>query len=225
MTRWKWILALVAVLILGCGGYYYYETQLKIIPEELIEEALAKTLGTKSYRYHVELTMYVDNRPLELSRIQGEKANDKDFHIKGTMQEQEVEVYQLDNNTYLKDAVSGKWLVIPENSVFETEYFLAEINPLSSFNFTHLENLQYLGVEKIDGKKYYVFTCTPGVNNEFLNRYWQDFQYKLWVEKNSRKLTGAEVKATNKAKPTDSLTMLVKLWDFDAPIELSAPVD
>lgn len=226
MARWKWIiLAVVILVILGCGGYYYYQTQLKIVPQDLLQEALEKTLGAKSYRYHVKLTMHVDNRPLPLSDIQGEKANERDFHIKGTMQEQEIEVFQIDNTTYLKDAVSGKWMVIPENSVFETEYFLAEINPLASFNFTRLDNLQYLGVEKIQGKKYYVLECTPAVNNEFLSRFWQDFHYKLWVEKGSRKLMRAEVRAVNKAKPTDSLTMQVELKDFDAPIKLTAPIN
>lgn len=224
----KWlkiaIIILVVLFILAGGSYYYYDKYIKVIPEELIKEALQKTLATESYRYHVKIEMKVDNRSVLLSDLQGEKANSRDFHIWGAMQDQQIEVYQINNITYMKDSLSSKWLVIPENPVFETEYFMAEINPLSSFIFTNLVDLQYLGREKVEGKKIFIITCKPEVNNEFLTRFWKDFEYKLWIEGKSRKLVRAEVKAKNKAKQTDSLNMVVDLKDYNAKIILVPPV-
>jgi hypothetical protein len=224
MARFKFVLPVIVLLLFVFGGYHYYNANLKIVPEKLLQEALTNTVGANSYRYHVKLQMQVDGRTVELSDLDGEKANGKDFHIVGTMQEQQIEVYQIGNVTYLKDGVSGKWVVVPENPVFETEYFMAEINPMSSFNFTGIKNLRYLGIEKHDRQKYYVLECTPGINNDFLTRFWQDFKYKLWIDKGSKKLVKAEVQANNKAKPSDSLSMLVELKDFNAKIKLIAPI-
>lgn len=215
--------SILFILLAGIGGYYYYENYIKVIPEELIQKALDETLKVESYRYHVKIELNVDNTPVIISDLEGEKANDKDFHIFGTMQDQQVEVFQIANITYMKDSLTNKWVIIPENPVFETEYFMAEINPLASFVFTNLNDLQYLGREKIGGQKYYVMHCLPEVNNEFLNRYWQDFEYKLWIDSNKR-IVRAEVKAVNKAKPSDTLTMVVDLKDFHAKIKLEPPV-
>lgn len=211
------------IILVGGSGYYYYENYIKVIPEELIQQALDQTLGARSYRYHVKIEMSVDNTPVIISDVEGEKANDKDFHIFGTMQDQQVEVFQIGNVTYMKDSLSDKWMVIPENPVFETEYFLAEINPLASFVFTNLTDLQYLGREKIGDDKYYVLNCKPEVNNEFLTRFWESFEYKLWIDR-GKKIVRAEVKAINKAKPTDFLVMVVDLKDFNAKIKLEPPV-
>ena len=218
------LLVFLLVLVLAGGSYYYYEVYVKVIPEELLQETLDKTLNSQSYRYHVKIELNIDNTPVIISDLEGEKASATDFHIFGTMQDQQVEVFQIGNITYMKDSISNKWMVIPENPVFETEYFMAEINPLASFVFTDVTDLQYLGKEKIGGQSYYVLTCKPEVNNDFLTRFRENFEYKLWIDK-GRKLVRAEVKATNKAKPTDSLTMVVDLKDYNAKIKLESPVN
>lgn len=224
MARLKLILAPVLVIVLAVCGYYYYDSKIKIIPEELLQQALQNTIKADSYRYHVQLTMQVDDRSIQLSDLDGEKANARDFHLSGKMQEQPIEVYQINNVTYLKDGVDGKWMVIPDNSVFEDDYFMAEINPLASFNFTSLNQLEYRGLEKSGGKKYYVLSCAPEIKNDFLTRFWQDFEYKLYVEKRSKKLLKAEVEAVNKAKPADTLTMTVEIKDLNAHIKLTPPI-
>lgn len=224
MGRLKVVLGvLLIILVLAGSGYYYYDNYLKVIPEELIQEALEKTLRAQSYRYHIRIEMNIDNTPVLISDLEGEKANTTDFHIFGIMQDQQVEVFQINNTTYMKDSISGRWMVIPENPVFETEYFMAEINPLSSFVFTNLVDLEYLGKEKIGDEKFFVMACKPEVNNEFLTRFWENFEYKIWIDR-SKKLVRAEVKAVNKAKPTDSLSMVVDLKDFNAKINLEAPI-
>ncbi|MDS1029182.1 hypothetical protein RDV78_01515 [Bacillota bacterium LX-D] len=227
MTRWKiiWlvILLMLALAFVTWGGYYYYNNFLKIDPNQLIEETLKKTLQTDSYRFHVKLQLQVDGRQVQLSDVQGEKANSKDFHIKGKMQNQDVEVFQINNVTYLKNGLQEKWIVVPDNPVFETESFLAEINPISSFNFSELIKLNYLGKTKEKFKKYYVFECTPTVYNQFLAKFWHNFKYKIWVEQGSRRIVKAEVTANSKAKPTDTLSMLVELKDYNAKIKLHPP--
>ena len=217
------LLFLVVILVLAGGSYYYYDNYIKVVPEELIQEALENILGAESYRYHVRIEMNIDNTPVLISDLEGEKANAKDFHIFGTMQDQQVEVFQIGSTTYMKDSISGKWMVIPENPVFETEYFMAEINPLSSFVFTSLIDLQYLGREKIGKEKFFVMVCKPEVNNEFLMRFWKEFEYKFWID-GSKKIVRAEMQAVNKAKPTDSLHMTVDLKDFNANIKLETPI-
>ncbi|MHB1420891.1 MAG: hypothetical protein ACYCX4_15145, partial [Bacillota bacterium] len=122
--NWKLIGAVVLVALLLIVGYFSFNRVVKVDPVALTTESLEKTLSSKSYRYLTELKLIREGGEVTLSQIRGEKAGEEDFHITGVMQQQEVEVYQLQDTTYLKDPVTGKWMEVPGNNLMEQELFM-----------------------------------------------------------------------------------------------------
>ncbi|MGF7186085.1 hypothetical protein GGQ84_002178 [Desulfitispora alkaliphila] len=220
--NWKIALAGILVIILAVAGVAIYKEQTKVIPEELMTETLERTTGAKSYRYSVKLSMVSDGKEHLWTDIEGIKANETDFHIKGNMYETDVEIYQFEDITYQRDPVSDKWMEFP-NTVTDMEVMMAEINPMSNFNFTQLSEIEYHGIEKVSGNKMYVLTCEPDINNELLELYWEDFTYRLWVDKGSKKISIAEIKAFNIQNPNNYLIFNINLWDFDKKVDLEKP--
>lgn len=219
------LIGLVVLLLvgLGYGGFQVYQESVKIIPEELLAEALDKTLALNSYSYSVSLTMTVNGQERRLTDIAGIKANGGDFHIQGEMYETKVEIFQFADSTYQRDPISGKWMVFP-TSVTDMELMVTEINPLSNFNFKHLNEISYQGIEKMDGRKVYVLKCKPQINNQFLELYWENFEYTLWVDKASRYIIQATITATNIKTPENTLSLNISLDNFNKEFKLEKPI-
>lgn len=213
---------LVLVMAVGYGGFKIYQESVKVIPEELLAETLEKTLAAQSYSYAVQLQMTTNGEERQLTDIEGVKANDSEFHIKGVMYGTDVEMYQFADSTYQKDPVNDKWMVFP-TSVTDVELLVTEINPMSNFNFNQLTEVTYEGIHKEQDEKKYVLKCEPQVNNQFLELYWQNFQYTLWVDKNSKYITGAFITATNKDNPDNTLSLKMTLDNFNKEFILEKP--
>lgn len=221
--RWFWIVIPLLIIVLCIGGFYYYTEEVRIIPEELVRESLEKTLNNTSYRYETLITLKLDGKEERLlSNIKGERSADN-FHFKGEMVGQKVEVFQVKDNTYSLDLKSGKWMITPGNELFQPELFMTEINPLSNFSFSEVNDIVYLGKEKIGKRKYYVITCKPVVKNTFMEKYWQDFSYRLWIDKRSRRIVKAQVNAKNIKDPKDLINISLVLYDFNKNIAIEPP--
>lgn len=223
--NWKIVIISVLALLLSLlAVLFVLHREPKVVPEELLAESLEKSLGSGSYRYHVKATLFVDDRERQLSDITGEKTKSGDFHIKGSMQEQKVEVYQIDGTTYIMDPVSGRWMTIPGNKVFQQPMFMVEINPLASFNYNGTEPVEYLGVEEVKGRKAYVLSCIPQTVTKFLEMNWEQFQYKVWVDKRSHLMLKAEIEGVHKGNARDRLVVEVEVSDYNQEINLEPPV-
>ncbi|MHB1127483.1 MAG: hypothetical protein ACYC2T_11115 [Bacillota bacterium] len=220
---WKLIGIVVLVALLLIAGYFMFSGATKVDPVALTTESLEKTLSSKSYRYLTELKLIREGGEVTLSKIQGEKAGEEDFHITGVMQQQEVEVYQLQDTTYLKDPVTGKWMEVPGNNLMEQELFMTEINPLGNFKFSSLGEVTYKGVEKLKGKKHYLVELHPEVESDFLQRFWKDFTYQMWVDPQDQVIKKALVRAVHKADPKTAVSISVEFYDYGAKIKLEAP--
>jgi len=219
---WKWLVVIALVIAISIGGFAYYKWVNRIIPEELIKETLAKSLQAKNYRYDVCFELVVNGSSRVLSDVKGEKAGDN-FHFKGKMLKQEVEVYQVDETIFMKDTLSGRWMERRGTNVLDNEYFLTEINPLSSFEFTRISNLQYHGLVEEEDGSFYLLEFIPTVNNKMLNKFWKDFTYKIWVDKRSRRISKAEIVAAHKSDSQDKMMMRIKLYDYNKDIEITSP--
>ena len=222
--RWKPLLALLAFLVVSYGGYYYYETRIKVVPEELLSETLENLRNLKSYRYKVDLRLQRGEHERQISLIEGEKAGDGSFHIWGMIEGTQVDIYHLGRVTYMQMAPDGKWMIVPQNQVFDGDLFMTEINPQATFLFTGISKLEYFGRESVDGMKLHLLTCDPVIQNSFLEKHWEDFTYRLWVQRKGPHLARAEIQARLKANNSDLMRMLVEFKDFNQDIDLQPPV-
>ncbi len=212
---------LVAAVV--SGGYLYYIKEVRVIPEELVASSLENTLAVGNYRYQVSASLELDGTDKRaLSDINGEKQKNN-FHIKGTMLGQQVEVYQVDDITYSLNPKTQQWMVTPGSELFQPELFMTEINPMSNFRFTQVNNIQYQGVEKNNHQKLHIITCNPVVNNGFLEKYWQDFSYRLWIDRHSERVVKAQISAVSLRDPKDTMRIEVDLKDFNKKFTIKPP--
>lgn len=215
------LLVLVALLL---GGRWYYVEKVRVIPEELLKESLTNTLELNSYRYHVTTNIMLDGQQQrKLSDISGEKSK-KEFHIKGEMAGQQVEAYQVNDITYSLHPKTGRWMVTPGTELFQPELFMIEINPLSNFKYTEINNIQYNGVEKSDGgKKLHLITYAPTVKNEFLEKYWHNFTYQVWIDRGTERIIKAKITANSIKDTKDTVTITIEVKDFNKKISINPP--
>ncbi|TDA66948.1 MAG: hypothetical protein D9V47_11550 [Clostridia bacterium] len=222
---WRFIAVALAAGILAWVGYGYYQENVKLVPEELLDEALKNTLAASSYRYDISVRLTVDGREEKLSQVTGERDAQGNFHVQGEMTGQPTEAYQIEDTTYLKDPVTSKWMVIPGNNLFQQELFMAEINPVAMLNISQPRDLEYLGKQEGQGGQVYVLKLRPQVvENRFLNIYAQDFTYSLHISRNNRHVSRAEVEATSKANTNTRIFFTVDFFDYNARIAIEPPV-
>lgn len=220
---WKPLLIALVVLAVGWGSYGYYLENIRIEPEMLFQEAVQRTLAADSYRYHVQVTLLgTETGDNLLSNLDGEKQGEN-FHIKGELAKEQVEVFQVGSTTYSRRAEDSVWMKTPGNNPFEQTLFMAEINPISSFDFSSYTTLEYLGKEKVDGSKMYVLKYKPLLKEQLLTLYFEDFDYKIWVDRRSKVIKQAMISGKSRVTPEGSLEMQLKLWDYDKPLEIEAP--
>ncbi|NLC76024.1 MAG: hypothetical protein GX750_00125 [Clostridia bacterium] len=222
-VRWKPLVLLLVVALLGYGGYYYWDTRIKIVPEELLQSTLEKLSQLHSYCYRVDLRLNAGGHERYISAVEGKRADAYSFYLQGTIEGTKIEAYHLGGNTYLRTGDAQKWMTIAGNEVFDKDLFMVEIDPLAGFRFKEIHEFAYLGPVKIEKQKLYILSLRPDVDHSFMNKHWRDFRYTLYVKRNGE-LVKAEVNGILKAKPTDSMTMVVELWSYNEPIKLEPPV-
>lgn len=216
----KIIMALAAVILIGAGTLFFYQ-QIKIVPEDLLKEALKNTLQAESYSYKIQSTLYVEGKKRLLSDIKGRKDAKDNYHLQGTMLKQPVEVYQIGETTYFKEDNNDQWMVMKNNNIMEMEQFITEVNPLSNFDFVVPDQVEYHGKEKLNKKAYHVLSCIPNVENHILKRHWKNFQYKFWVDKRGKIITKSLV--TSEGSNNTILELLVELSNLNSSSDIKAP--
>ncbi|MGI9952280.1 hypothetical protein V3F56_07950 [Moorellaceae bacterium AZ2] len=219
------VLPVIILLLLGVGawGYNFYLREIKVVPEELIVKALDTTHAATSYRFRLEGYLEADGGRIEVSQVTGERSAGGDLHLWGKMTGQEVDVYQIQDTTYFKDPLFGRWMVTPGNSPLQQELFMAEVNPLSILKITKIQDLQYKGRQKNVPGRPYLLELRPEINNRLLNTYWRNFYYKLWVERGSHYIRKVELVADHRQKPGDKLRITLELYDFNKVTKINPP--
>jgi len=220
----KWILVITLVVVLiggGVGVYLNYDT---ISPEEAVNTAINKTLNADTYRYKAISKKVVDNEEELLSEIVGEKSNGN-VHFSGKLHvvNSDFEIYQVDNKFYRKDVFSKDWLIVDEVNMKATEKLIQEINPLGAFTFTGPIDAQYIGKEKINGRKFKKYEVKAQTENKYLEVLWKDFTYTIWVDK-SGTLAKAEINAVNKQHGNYRLIMSVDFSDYNKELVIKPPI-
>lgn len=202
---------------------YLFPTKPDLPPPNVVGQALKTTAQARSYRYTIRMSTMIDGKEQPVSDINGEKQNQKSIHFKGQMLESEVDFYQIDSTTYSKDQLTGEWMKNTDNQINQQEIFMFELNPLASFTYKELIEANYRGLEKLNGKRVWVYTASPVINNPYMEILWKDFGYKFWLQPRSLLISKAQVTATSKNNPADKLTLLVEFKDFNSDIEIKPP--
>lgn len=219
----RWLGVAVAVLVLAIAGAWVRWTS-RVVPEELLPQALAATLGTSSYRYRVEvIQVRPQQSPLYLSRINGEKAGEN-FHLWGEMQGGPVDVYEIEGVTYLKDAITEKWVILPGRRLLSDDLFMMEVNPAENLRFAVPTAVKYLGRQPLQGKKVYVLECSPSViESKYLTKWFKDFTYRVWVEPGSKRIRRAQMHAVTVHNPDFKVEAAFEFYDQGKPIKIAPP--
>jgi hypothetical protein len=234
LSRFKWIkgwkgfigkvlLLFIVLGALGWGANAYYLANFKVEPEQVLQEALQHAGTAQSYRYLVEVQVKVNNQERKLSRIYGEIAGE-DLYFYGLIHNQEVKVYQIGDGTYWWDPITGKWAVTPSDRPFDQAHFLIEANPLACFNFVSVEGITYLGKEKVAGRKAYLIQCSPTVKHDFMNTWFKDFSYKVWIDTKNKAILKAQISGLFRDQPDNTVFIKLEFKDYGSDIKITPPV-
>jgi len=195
----------------------------RVDQEKIFTTALDNTFASRSFRFVVESKLLGEHE--FYSKVEGERVMPDKVHIKGTVLKTPVEFTQVQDNTYMKDPFSGKWLTLKDLKLSQTELFFSELNPLANFNFKDIPELALVGEEKLDGDKCLVFELTPNVENVFLEDQFDGFYYKVWVDKKEMNIRQAMIRANKADTGTGGLEILIKIWDYDRNLKIEVPVE
>lgn len=222
--RLRYILIFILIIIFAYAGFVYVQEETRIVPEELLNTAINNTLEAKSYQFHTRSTITIQGEDKVFSDISGERADAQTFHVVGSMLGTEINVYQINDTTYRLDAITNKWIVTENNSLLRESLLMAELNPLSNFYFKELISTNYLGKEKVDGRKMHKIECTPKINNKWLDGYFKDLKYIIWIDRKDKVIRKAKVTALSKEKESSSLTVEVEFKNFNKEFNIQPPM-
>ncbi|NPV26132.1 MAG: DUF2092 domain-containing protein [Firmicutes bacterium] len=225
VTKRKLAIFFLAILIifLCTVVYHWWFNHSAVVPEELIGVAIENTARAQSYRYEIVARSQVDGQFRTLSEITGEKAKNGDFHIKGVMVNSPVDIYQIGDITYHKDLFTNKWIVTEGSNLAKMQVLMTEINPLAHFNFRQVVGVKYLGQEKVRDERCYVLECQPHLENQYLELFWTEFIYQLWIDRKDQLIRKACIKARHKSNANAALSIDVQLYDFNQNLEIKPP--
>jgi hypothetical protein len=208
-------------------GYVYEEIN-RLPPGEAVRQSLDKTLNVGSYRFRVTATRLLEGNEMTLSDLYGQKSSEG-IHLQGSLPliKADVEIYHLGGNIYRKDAYTQGWVVVPDGGRVGTEQLIAELNPLGAFHFTedNFDDVKYAGKEKVGGQTCRVYEVMTRGENKYLELFWQDFNYIIWVDKKEGLIRQAQVSAEHRDNACHILSINISLSDFNTAIELKAPVE
>ncbi len=222
--QWTAVFCLIVLLLLA--NLFLYEKLTRLPPCEAVRQGLLKTVNAQSYRYSSLATSTLMGEEAVISDIQGEKYG-KSVHLKGEIPliNSEVEIYKYEDVMYRRDSFTADWLIIPERSYPAVENLIAELNPLAVFDFSGELDVKYAGKEKAGGKVCRVYEIMGREVNKFMELYWQDFRYKLWLDKKSGAIRKSEIVAEHRDNSQYLLKVSVLFWDYNEEFEITPPVD
>lgn len=225
MKRFKWLLLLAILALavwLGMWIFNVYRAN-RLDPEEMLAQSLANTANSESFRYRLESLLLVEGRREVISRVEGEKNKYGSIHVKGEMVKTPVDIYHLEGIVYSWDPFSKRWLVIKDVQGNSAKVLMAELDPLSNFNFKNVGEVKKVGWETWQGKRCAVFSLRPSVENELMEILWRDFAYKVWVDPKELVIAKAQLTATSKNNPDTFLKLHVSFFDYNKSIKIEKP--
>jgi hypothetical protein len=190
----------------------------KTAPEEMLAQALKKTLAAGSFRFRVEIKKEGGET---LSQVEGEWVSPGQVHLKGDMFKTPVEFIKKGETVYLKDIFSEKWLAFHGNQLGRVEQCVLELSPLSLVQFKSLAGVRYAGREKLDREKTVVLECRPLFLEPALNEKYGNCRCRVWVAVRDGRVRQL---ALEPAEQNSNLPLLILgFWAYDQPAAIVTP--
>lgn len=219
MNKKRGLLLLIVIGIVAIGGIIgrlHWQPN----PNELVARGLERLNTAASFRYRVTQHQWVEGKDRILTQISGEK-DGGNVHISGQAVGGEVEMVKTKDALFAKDPFNKKWVRFA-NVPTTQEVFLAELDPLSSLQFKEFGEVVLRGQEKVNGDKAWVCELKPSVQNQIMEEFWTDFDYKLYIRKSDQMLVKAVIQAKSKAK-AEPMSMILEFKDIGQKIQIQQP--
>lgn len=215
------------VILLVTAGLTYNTIRENYIKSKLdarieLGKALSNMEKVKDYKYNLVSGFTVEDREEVISEVYGEKSDGK-THIKGEMVNTPVDIYYIDGTIYNYDSISKKWLVIESDKSNNEELLISELNPMSNFRIGESGTVDKIGFEKINGVECLLVGCKNEAQSELLQTFWQDFEYKFWIDYKKGFLRKAFLTAKNKESLETTLTITANFNDINKKVSIEAP--
>jgi len=78
------------------------------------------------------------------------------------------------------------------------------------------------GQEKVNGKRAWVVTLKPSIQNPMMEQSWTEFSYKLFIRKADKAIVRTEITAVSKAKG-EPVSMTIEFADLGKSIKIEEP--
>ncbi len=193
-------------------------------PNQLAVEGINNTLTATSYYYTSQSTLHIGSESQVYSNIEGYYAGNA-HHAWGTILNSKVDVYQIENTLYIQDSLTGSWQKIENNDFETTASLFAEINPTSNLQITEIGECTYDKKEKINGTNCQIIYCKPTLANEWIEEYFKDIKYTLWVSCNNPRIMQAKITGTTSYGNTSgTLEIIINFDEYGKDFKITAPI-
>jgi len=210
----KKVKLILTVLILGfmIGAVMYFNERPE--PTKKITTAVEQTLAMQEYRFVINISRY-DDVEQYIGTLSGEKKN-QNVHILWKIKEDEIELYQIGSDFYRR-VNAQNWLTINQLDYTEAVCYFQEMDPL--YTMIRLKNFEgeYLGKEKLDGKR---FGKYQAVSFDSMGKNWENSTYTLWIKDNL--IHRCEMMLSE--KNSDLVWIVEMVLDFSKRAEITAPI-
>ncbi|MBE0466387.1 MAG: hypothetical protein IBX71_04085 [Candidatus Desulforudis sp.] len=222
--RFLLLLTMLAVIVLGYWGLRGYTQGGGLEKEALLAAALDNTRASESYRYRINSRLETEGQPTSyFSEIEGAAVLPDRVSIKGTLINSPIELIQIEDTTYMKDQITGRWLTLQGNRLAQSELFITELNPLGVLSFKDVPEISYEGKEGGIGRANEILAIKPLVVNPFLELQFTDFDYRLWIDSKDQRITKAAITAQSKSAKGERLLIDIEFWDYNKEIKIEPP--
>lgn len=217
---------LVLILFVWGGSRLVFGGTGKMTPQQMLSTGVERAQASTSFRYQAEVHYMSEAKAvIDLySKVDGERVAPDRVRIWGTIMNRPVEFAQIGDNAFFKDQVTGRWINLPGSKLVDSELFYAELNPLAFFNFKGIPDMKYKGAERVSGERLLAFEMRPNLIDPFLELLLTDYHYKVWLSPQDYRLRQATIKAGEKRNDKGTLTINLRIWDYDKNITIDPPL-
>ena len=218
MKRKIILASIIVCILLVAGGIFSFLRQPD--PQSLVMQGLDKLIKAESFSYSITQQQMVDDQERLLTKIAGHKSGEN-IHIQGQLAGSEVEMIKTGETLYNKDPFSKEWIELSDFSIAQ-KVFLVELDPLATLQIKEMGEVMLRGQEEVNGKKAWVCTLKPSIQNQMMERFWSDFEYTLYITKSNKTVAKAEIKALN-IETKEPMSIILEFQDFGRKISIQPP--